>query len=205
MNKELFLIGDPFCGTGAHYLDHCSQQLIKFLGPAKKGEIIVYVNAEETDAVGLPSDKAEHFFSKIGYSVIPIEEVFKSKTLLFQPEVKAFFVEGNDIYNLVRFLKQRDIFDTIANLVMNGQKKYIGIKDGVLIACPFIFQGSISMTIPWAVEGLNLVDFQIHQNYEVKPDESIARWFRKFYDLPLCYLSKSNWLRVAGGEVIQGG
>lgn len=203
MNKELFLIGDPFCGTGAHYLDHCSQQLIKFLGPAKEGEIIAYVNAEETDAVGLPSDKAEHFFSKIGYSVIPIEEVFKSKTLLFQPEVKAFFVEGNDIYNLVRFLKQRDIFDTIANLVMNGQKKYIGCGDGVLIACPFVFSQGISTTIPWGVEGLGLIDLQIHQDPNL--GEDVAKWFRKFYDLPLYYLPKNNWLRVAGGEVIQGG
>lgn len=204
MGKELFLIGDPFSGLVVKnsYLSHCAQELKEFLGPAEEGDIIVYVNAEVNEnSIVHPFERAKDFFVKIGYKVISIGNIDKPQFFISNPEVKAFFVEGRDIYNLIHFLKDTEVFDLIASLVKDGQKKYIGSGDGLLVSCPFIYSGDVSDTIPWGVEGLNLMDIQIHQNISLKLDESKINWFRKFYDIPLFYLSKRNWIVISGEEI----
>lgn len=208
MKEELFLIGDSFGGKnhGTSYFGHCADELKRFLGPAQEGDIIVYINSDDSENTpGLSFTRANFFFEEFGYEVVSIEHIPKPYTFFFQPKVKAIFIEGKDIYNLIHFLKDAELFDIITNLVINGQKKYIGCNAGTLISCPFVLSQDLSMTIPWSVVGFSFVDFQIHHDFSLKADESLAKWFRKFHDLSLYYLSKSNWLRMTDDQIIQGG
>lgn len=206
MEKELFLIGASFCGVStpeAGYLSHCAKELIDFLGPAQEGDTIIYLNTEDENLYCF--ERAKDFFSKQNYKIVSIGEVSKPYNFERDNKVKAFFIEGNDIYNLIHLLKDVEIFDQIVSLVKNGQKKYIGSGDGLRIACPIVYSREISRTIPWGVDGFDLVDFQIHQNKNLASDDQLVKWYRKFYDLPLYYLSKKNWIKIKGSKIVQGG
>jgi len=206
MTRQLLLISNSTL-HGSGYLDHCTDNIITFLGKSKQVLFIPYARPG-----GMTHDKytavANDRFKKMGYKLTGIHEHSSPKDAVKKAEV--LFIGGGNTFVLLHGLYQANIIDDIRKKVKEGMP-YIGTSAGSNVACKSIkTTNDMPIVYPPSFDALNLVPFNINPHY-LDPDpqstykgETRATRIKEFH----CYnteyvvgLREGAMLHIVGNKV----
>jgi dipeptidase E len=165
MKRNLLLISNSTL-HGSGYLDHCADEIKKFLG---KRKTILFIPYARPDGITHEeyTEKARLRFEKIGFKLTGIHEHSNPKKAVRNAE--AIFTGGGNTFVLLSQLYKADIVDEIRKKVSEGMP-YIGTSAGSNIACKTIkTTNDMPIVYPPSFNALNLVPFNINPHY-LDPD-----------------------------------
>jgi len=165
MKQNLLLISNSTL-HGSGYLDHCADEISKFLKDVKEVLFIPYARPS-----GISHDKyteiAKKRFGKMGYKLTGIHKYKMPKDAVKNAE--AIFIGGGNTFVLLNGLYKADIMDEIRKKVKNGMP-YIGTSAGSNVACKSIkTTNDMPIVYPPSFEALNLVPFNLNPHF-LDPD-----------------------------------
>jgi dipeptidase E len=165
MTRNLLLISNSTL-HGSGYLDHCADEIQKFLGERKTVLFIPYARPG-----GMTHDEytkvARERFEKMGYELTGIHEYDSPKDAVKSAE--AVFIGGGNTFVLLNGLYKADIVEEIRNKVNQGTP-YIGTSAGSNVACKSIkTTNDMPIVYPPSFDGLNMTPFNINPHY-LDPD-----------------------------------
>lgn len=210
MARNLLLISNSTL-HGSGYLDHCADEIRKFLKNRKNILFIPYARPG-----GMTHDEftkiARERFEKIGYKLKGIHEYSSPKDAVKSAE--AIFVGGGNTFVLLNGLYKADIIKDIRKKVQEGMP-YIGSSAGSNVACKSIkTTNDMPIVYPPSFEALGLVPFNINPHY-LDPDpnskhmgETRATRIKEFHcynDEHVVGLREGSILLVSGDEIILKG
>jgi len=164
MKKLLLISNSTLHGSG--YLDHCSDEIKKFLGEIENVLFIPYarpsgITHEEYTKI------ARKRFKKMGYNLSGIHEYANPRDVVKSAE--SIFIGGGNTFVLINALYKNNLIDIIRKRVNEGIP-YIGTSAGSNVACKSIkTTNDMPIIYPPSFEGLNLVSFNINPHY-IDPD-----------------------------------
>jgi dipeptidase E len=188
MRRHLLLISNSTL-YGSGYLDHCAEEITKFLGNRTSILFIPYARPN-----GMTYDEYTKLnnerFEKMGYKLTSIHQHDDPKTAVQSAE--AIFIGGGNTFVLLEKLYKEDIISNIQKQVDRGTP-YIGSSAGANVACPSIkTTNDMPIIYPPSFNALDLVPFSINPHY-LDPDpntkhmgETRETRIREFH----CYNSK---------------
>lgn len=167
MKRNLLLVSNSTL-HGSGYLDHCADEIQKFLGDRKTILFIPYARPG-----GLTHDEytkiAGERFEKLGIKLTGIHEYSKPKESVKNAE--AIFIGGGNTFVLLNSLYKSEAIDDIRRKTSEGIP-YIGTSAGSNVACRSIkTTNDMPIIYPPSFEGLNLVPFNLNPHY-LDPDPS---------------------------------
>ena len=167
MTRNLLLISNSTL-HGSGYLDHCADEIQKFLGDRKTVLFVPYARPS-----GMTHDEytkvARDRFEKMGFELTGIHEYDSSKDAVRSAE--AIFIGGGNTFVLLNGLYEADIVEEIRNKVNDGTP-YIGTSAGSNVACKSIkTTNDMPIVYPPSFDGLNMAPFNINQHY-LDPDQN---------------------------------
>lgn len=147
---------------GSGYLDHCADEIKKFLKNKKNVLFIPYARPG-----GMTHDEytelARERFEKMGYNLIGIHEYNDPKKAVKSAE--AIFIGGGNTFVLLNGLYAAGIIADIRKRVEGGLP-YIGTSAGSNAACASIkTTNDMPIVYPPSFNGLDLVSFNINPHY----------------------------------------
>ena len=165
MTRNLLLISNSTL-HGSGYLDHCADEICKFLKNKKNVLFIPYARPN-----GMTHDEftkvAQERFEKMGYKIKGIHKYKSPKDAVKSAE--AIFIGGGNTFVLLNGLYKADILKEIKNKVKNGMS-YIGSSAGSNVACKSIkTTNDMPIVYPPSFNALNLLPFNINPHY-LDPD-----------------------------------
>ena len=165
MKRKLLLISNSTL-HGSGYLDHCADEISKFLKDVKEVLFIPYARPS-----GMSHDEysriAKKRFEKIGYKLTGIHKYKIPKDAVKNAE--AIFIGGGNTFVLLNELYNADIMEEIRKKVKNGMP-YIGTSAGSNVACKSIkTTNDMPIVYPPSFEALNLVPFNLNPHF-LDPD-----------------------------------
>jgi dipeptidase E len=165
MNRNLLLISNSTL-HGSGYLDHCADEICKFLKDVKEVLFIPYARPS-----GLTYDEyteiAKKRFEKMGYKLTGIHKHKMPKEAVKNAE--AIFIGGGNTFVLLNSLYKSDIINEIRKKVKSGMP-YIGTSAGSNVACKSIkTTNDMPIVYPPSFNALNLVPFNLNPHY-LDPD-----------------------------------
>ena len=165
MTKNLLLISNSTL-HGSGYLDHCAEEITKFLGERKNVLFIPFARPG-----GITHDEytkiARERFEKMGFILKGIHEFKEPKDAVKSAE--SIFIGGGNTFVLTSGLYEADIVNEIRNKVKNGTP-YIGTSAGSNVACKSIkTTNDMPIVYPPSFDGLGLAPFNINPHY-LDPD-----------------------------------
>lgn len=165
MNRKLLLISNSTL-HGSGYLDHCADEIQKFLGDIKTVLFIPYARPG-----GITHDEytetARERFEKMDIKLTGIHEYDSPKDAVKSAE--AIFIGGGNTFVLLDGLYKSGILDEIRNKAKNGTP-YIGTSAGSNVACKSIkTTNDMPIVYPPSFDGLGLAPFNINPHY-LDPD-----------------------------------
>jgi dipeptidase E len=165
MNRNLLLVSNSTL-HGSGYLDHCADEIKKFLGERESVLFIPYARPS-----GMTHDEytklARERFKKMGYNLMGIHEYDNPKKAVKSAE--AIFIGGGNTFVLLDSLYKADIIDDIRKRVKEGLP-YIGTSAGSNVACKSIkTTNDMPIMYPPSFKALDLVPFNINPHY-LDPD-----------------------------------
>jgi len=165
MTRNLLLISNSTL-HGSGYLDHCADEICKFLGNRKTVLFIPYARPS-----GITYDEytkvARERFEKMGFKLTGIHEYKNPKEAVKSAE--AIFIGGGNTFVLLNGLYKADIIDEIRIKVKDGMP-YIGTSAGSNVACNSIkTTNDMPIIYPPSFDALNLASFNINPHY-LDPD-----------------------------------
>jgi len=206
MIRNLLLVSNSTL-HGSGFLDHCADEICKFLRNRKNVLFIPYARPG-----GMTHDKftkvARERFEKMGYTLKGIHEYSSPKDAVKSAE--AIFVGGGNTFVLLNGLYKADIIKDIRKKVREGMP-YIGSSAGSNVACKSIkTTNDMPIVYPPSFEALGLLPFNINPHY-LDPDpnskhmgETRATRIREFH----CYndeyvvgLREGSILHVVGDKI----
>lgn len=167
MSRNLLLISNSTL-HGSGYLDHCTDEIKKFLENRKKVLFIPYARPS-----GITHDEyakiAKDRFEKMNYKITGIHEYNNPKETIDNAE--AVFIGGGNSFVLLNGLYKAKIIDSIRKKVSDGMP-YIGTSAGSNIACKSIMTtNDMPIMYPPSFKALDLVPFNINPHY-LDPDSN---------------------------------
>ena len=130
MTRNLLLISNSTL-HGSVYLDHCADEIQKFLEDRKTVLFVPYARRS-----GITHDEytkiARERFEKMGFELKGIHEYDSPKEAVKNAE--AIFIGGGNTFVLLSGLYEADIVEEIRNKVNTGTP-YIGTSAGSNVAC----------------------------------------------------------------------
>ena len=165
MTKNLLLISNSTL-HGSGYLDHCADEICKFLDDKKTVLFIPYARPS-----GMTHEEytkvARERFKKMGYKLTGIHEYNSSKEAVKSAE--AIFIGGGNTFVLLNGLYKADILEEIRKRVKDGLP-YIGTSAGSNVACKSIkTTNDMPIVYPPSFDALGVVPFNINPHY-LDPD-----------------------------------
>lgn len=165
MKRNLLLISNSTL-HGSGYLDHCADEIKKFLGNKKTILFVPYARPggmthdEYTDA-------AKERFEQLGITLTGVHKYSDPKEAVKNAE--AVFIGGGNTFVLLSQIYKSDIIDEIQKKVADGMP-YIGTSAGSNVACKSIkTTNDMPIMNPPSFDALNLVPFNINPHY-LDPD-----------------------------------
>lgn len=147
---------------GEPYLDYPKKEIRHFLGPDKINALFIPY-AAVTFSFDEYESKVQERFTEIGHQVTSIHR-FEDPIKAVQ-EAEAIVVGGGNTWQLVRFLHDNRLMETIRLKVLQGTP-YIGWSAGSNVACPTLrTTNDMPIVDPDGFDCLNLVPFQINPHY----------------------------------------
>lgn len=165
MPRNLLLISNSTL-HGSGYLDHCADEICKFLGDRKTVLFIPYARPSGMTHEEY-TDVARERFKKMGYKLTGIHEYNSPKEAVKSAE--SIFIGGGNTFVLLNGLYKADILDEIRNKIKQGTP-YIGTSAGSNVACKSIkTTNDMPIVYPPSFDALNLVSFNLNPHY-LDPD-----------------------------------
>ncbi len=205
-NRLLLISNSTLHGSG--YLDHVEQEIIDFLGEAKKVVFVPFA-LKDLDAYG---DKACEKFSQLGFPMKSIHRVGNPQEFL--ADADAIFIGGGNTFRLLNKLYELNLIDVIRQRMSKGMS-YIGSSAGSNVACPTIkTTNDMPIVQPPSFNALNLVPFQINPHYldhDAKSThmgetrEERLMQFHEENDTPVVGLREGALLRIEDESVLLKG
>jgi dipeptidase E len=147
---------------GEPYLDYPKYEIQKFLGN-KPAKAIFIPYAAVTFPYEVYEQKVAERFAEIGYHLVSIHNFADQHKAILEAEV--IVVGGGNTWQLVRTMRDRNLFPTIRKKVISGTP-FIGWSAGSNIACPTLrTTNDMPIIDPLGFDTLNFVDFQINPHY----------------------------------------
>ena len=164
--KNLLLISNSTL-HGSGYLDHCADEIKKFLGNNVNNVLFIPYARPGGMTHQEYTDIARKRFEKMGYKLSGIHEYENPKKAVESAE--SIFIGGGNTFVLTEGLYKNDIVKIIREKVENGIP-YIGTSAGSNVACKSVkTTNDMPIVYPPSFEGLNLVPFNINPHY-LDPD-----------------------------------
>ncbi len=165
MKRNLLLISNSTL-HGSGYLDHCADEICKFLDGKKEVLFIPYARPSGITHEEY-TDIAKKRFEKMGYKLTGIHKYKIPKEAVKSAE--AIFIGGGNTFVLLNELYKTDIITEIRKKVKKGTP-YIGTSAGSNVACKSIkTTNDMPIVYPPSFEALNLVPFNINPHF-IDPD-----------------------------------
>lgn len=153
---------------GEPYLDYPKHEIQKILG-VKPVHALFIPYAAVTFSYDEYEKKVEERFSEIGHHVKSIHH-FEDAVKAVE-EAEAIIVGGGNTWELVRTMRDQNLFAAIRQRVMDGVP-YIGWSAGSNVACPTLrTTNDMPIIDPKGFDCTNLVPFQINPHYLDKNPE----------------------------------
>ncbi|MGA1872488.1 MAG: dipeptidase PepE [Thermoplasmatota archaeon] len=162
MRRILLISNSTSFGSG--YLDHCQDEIERFLGPSV-GQItfVPYALPEMTGY----AYKVNGRFRKMGYGTVSLHDIEEAAAVLEESE--ALFIGGGNTFLLLKRLYDKEVMDVIRRRVGRGMP-YIGTSAGSNVACISIrTTNDMPIAYPPSFDGLGIVPFNINPHY-IDPD-----------------------------------
>jgi len=210
MTRNLLLISNSTL-HGSGYLDHCADEICKFLDYRKTVLFIPYARPggmtyEEYTKV------ARERFKKMGYKLTGIHEYKSPKEVVKSAE--AIFIGGGNTFVLLNGLYKTNILEDIRNQV-NAGIPYIGTSAGSNVACKSIkTTNDMPIVYPPSFDALGFVPFNINPHY-LDPDpkskhkgetrETRIKEFHFFNSEYVVGLREGAMLHIIGDKIILKG
>ena len=165
MPRNLLLISNSTL-HGSGYLDHCADEIRKFLGDRKTVLFIPYARPSGMTHQEY-TNVARERFKKMGYKLTGIHEYNSPKEAVNSAE--SIFIGGGNTFVLLNGLYKADILDEIRNKIKQGTP-YIGTSAGSNVAWKSIkTTNDMPIVYPPSFDALNLVSFNLNPHY-LDPD-----------------------------------
>jgi len=165
MKRNLLLISNSTL-YGSRYLDHCAEEIKKFLTGEKSVLFIPYARPDGMSHEEYTSI-AKKRFEKMGFKLSGIHEHESSKKAV--ESAQSLFIGGGNTFVLLNKLYKEDLIDTIRKKVSRGMP-YIGTSAGSNVACKSVkTTNDMPIMYPPSFDALNLVPFNINPHY-LDPD-----------------------------------
>jgi dipeptidase E len=165
MRRQLLLISNSTL-HGSGYLDHCADEITKFLGNKKSILFIPYARPNGMTYDEYTKLNSERF-EKMGCKLTGIHKHDDPKKAVQSAE--AIFIGGGNTFVLLEKLYKEDIIRDIRKQVDRGTP-YIGSSAGSNVACPSIkTTNDMPIIYPPSFNALALVPFNINPHY-LDPD-----------------------------------
>ena len=210
MTRNLLLISNSTL-HGSGYLDHCADEICKFLDYRKTVLFIPYARPggmtyEEYTKV------ARERFKKMGYKLTGIHEYKSPKEVVKSAE--AIFIGGGNTFVLLNGLYKTNILEDIRNQV-NAGIPYIGTSAGSNVACKSIkTTNDMPIVYPPSFDALGFVPFNINPHF-LDPDpkskhkgetrETRIKEFHFFNSEYVIGLREGTMLHIVGDKIILKG
>jgi dipeptidase E len=167
MNRRLLLISNS-TQYGSNYLDHCEDEIIKFLSNINIVLFIPYARPsgmKYEEYTKITYDR----FKDMGYKIEGIHEYSNPKNAIKNAD--AIFIGGGNTFVLLNELYKKDLLKIIYKKTMDGML-YIGSSAGTNVACKSIkTTNDMPIVYPPSFKALNLVPFNINPHYiDVSPN-----------------------------------
>lgn len=109
------------------------------------------------------TQKARIFFNTLGIAVLGIHQLPANRLPAEIEATAAIFIDGDNIFQLYKELKQRNLLSVISGSVLSGKMRYIGSGAGTKIACKALrtIDGMDSFYRNSQFEGLDIFPYQI--------------------------------------------
>jgi len=165
LKRNLLLISNSTL-HGSGYLDHCADEIKKFLKDKKNVLFIPYARPSgmtHEEYTRIACDR----FKKMDYNLKGIQEYDNPKKAVEQAD--ALFIGGGNTFVLLNNLYKADIVKLIRKKVKEGMP-YIGTSAGSNVACKSIMTtNDMPIMYPPSFNALQLVPFNINPHY-LDPD-----------------------------------
>ncbi|MFO8077806.1 MAG: dipeptidase PepE [Thermoplasmatota archaeon] len=163
--KQLLLISNSTL-HGSGYLDHCADEIKRFLEEKNKVLFIPYARPGGISHEEYTST-AKKRFKKMGFELTSITEINDAKNAIDSTD--AIFIGGGNTFVLISMLYKNNLIEPIRKVVSNGTL-YIGTSAGSNVACRSVkTTNDMPIYYPSSFDGLNLVPFNINPHY-IDPD-----------------------------------
>jgi len=206
MKRTLLLISNSTL-HGSGYLDHCADEIQKFLGNRKTILFVPYARPS-----GMTHDEytkiAKERFQKMGITLTGIHKHSDAKEAVKKAE--AVFIGGGNTFVLLSNLYKSGVIDEIKKKVSEGIP-YIGTSAGSNVACKSIkTTNDMPVMHPPSFEALNLVPFNINPHYlDPNPDskhmgetrETRIKEFHFYNDEYVVGLREGAMLHIVDDEI----
>jgi dipeptidase E len=161
MKRSLLLISNSTL-HGSGYLDHCEDEIRKFL--KKNSNVLFIPYARPSGITHTEYTKiAYKRFKKMGFKLSGIQTYKNPKTAVKNAD--AIFIGGGNTFVLLNGLYKTDILNIIRKKVGEGMQ-YIGTSAGSNIVCKSIkTTNDMPIIYPPSFKALNLVPFNINPHY----------------------------------------
>lgn len=161
MIRNLLLISNSTL-HGSGYLDHCEDEIRKFL---KKNSNILFIPYARPSGISHTeyTKIAYNRFKKMDFELTGIQTYKNPKKAIIKAE--AIFIGGGNTFVLLNDLYKKNILKIIRKKVSEGMQ-YIGTSAGSNVACKSIkTTNDMPIIYPPSFKALNLVPFNINPHY----------------------------------------
>ncbi|MBK7877456.1 MAG: dipeptidase PepE [Planctomycetes bacterium] len=200
MKRVLLISNSTLHGSG--YLDHCAEELRRFLGPGVAR--IAFVPYALHDRAGYAA-KVRARLERLGLAVDSLHDATDPRAAIARAE--AVFVGGGNTFRLLDELYTQRLLDPIRERVAAGMP-YVGSSAGSNVACASIqTTNDMPIVYPPSFDALRLVPFNLNPHY-LDPDpnskhmgETREQRIAEFHEecpRPVLGLREGAMLRVEG-------
>jgi dipeptidase E len=161
MSRRSLLLISNSTQHGSGYLDHCTDQVVKFFTGCKKIVFVPYALGDRDSYF----QKAQTKFKQIGFDgLVSVHTATNKKSLI--EEADGIFISGGNTFRLLNQLYADDIIDLIRERVFAGQLKYMGTSAGTNVATVSIkTTNDMPIVYPPSFNAIGLVPFQINAHF----------------------------------------
>jgi len=204
LEKQLLLISSSHIKDG-EFFSHCFDTVKEFLGIFSKEEVVAFIPYALKD-YDKYTDEVRKSFTKMGYKIISVHEVFNPINLITDINTRAVFIGGGNTFRLKKMLERNNLVDVIKTQVEAG-KKYIGSSAGAILACPTIqTTNDMPIVVPQSLGAFNLVDFQINPHFiSEKVRLNNIKRFLEENDTMVVGLPEDCWIIEKENDYVLGG
>ncbi|XP_066432148.1 alpha-aspartyl dipeptidase-like isoform X1 [Eleutherodactylus coqui] len=158
--KRLLLVSNSTL-YGGGYLEHCQDQIQKFLGGQVKRVLFIPYALQDRDNY---AKTARQKFQSLGYALDSIHEAADPVASVLTAE--AIFIGGGNTFRLLKALYDNNLIQVIRKKVIEDGIPYIGSSAGTNVATVSInTTNDMPIVYPPSLQALGFVPFNINPHY----------------------------------------